>query len=280
MRKNRPLAKTWLLFWILWLTPAVAHAVPQTLPAQLTLGVRVPGQAVLTLGTAPASVSVVDGAVSFGEPLTIAAGAVEQTAAVVVPITGTTALASLSFQAVRNQAGFATQTLPGAPSFSCGVGGGDVCLGIGPQLSMGLSGTLNLVLVPNVVQSPVDLAAAGVGVGGSATGTALLLPLSIQAAPWVAGSAFVATGGGGVTSWFGTATGDLDSFEATITWSKVAAISFVSPTYVELGDFVVPLFFTLGIAFVPEPSSAVLLVGAAGLWLCARRRHRRTADTE
>jgi hypothetical protein len=264
--------RVWWVALLVSLAATATQAAAQPLPVELALGVHVPGQGILTLGTAAGSVSVVDGAVSFGEPLTIAAGAIGQTTPVVVPVTTTTALASISFQSVVNQVGFATQTLSGAASFYCGPSAADACLGIGPQLSMGLSGALNLALVPNVIQSPVDLAAAGVGVGGAVTGTALMLPLRIQAAPWVAGSAFVATGGGGSTSWSGTATGEQTNFDATITWSKVSSIMFVSPTYVELGDTVVPLFFTLGITFVPEPTSAVLLAGALGLALCIRRR--------
>lgn len=262
------------------LLPAVAHALPQTLAAEFSLGVRVPGQGVVALGTATGSVSVLDGAVSFGEPLGIAAGAVSQTAAAAVPVTSTTALASVSFQSLRNRTGLATQTLSGIAGYSCGIHAGPACIGFGPQLSMGLSGTLNLVLLPNVIQSPVDLAAAGVGVGGSLTGNALMLPLEIQAAPWVAGSAYVSTGDGGATSWLGTITGEQTNFDTTITWSRVSSVTFVSPAYVALGDTVVPLFFTFGIAFVPEPGTALLLAGAAGLWLCVRRRDRGSPRAE
>jgi hypothetical protein len=189
--------------------------------------------------------------------IVIPAGLVALTAKVVVPVTATTAITSLSAKVISNQAGTlslggATAQLPGeiCPSGlpSCNAGGA-----IGG--AMGLTGAVNVVLVPMVVVIPVDLNAALVGQGGSTN-----VPFIFDAAAWTSGTAIVTTPNGTVVT-FGT--GSIGG----------SSVTFVTPTYVSALGNLLPLFTTLTLSFVPEPGTLLLLgAGVAGLVVIGRRR--------
>ncbi len=158
---------------------------------------------------------------------------------------GTFSLGGLTGQA-------AGEACPPGPRQACNVGGG-----IGGLL--GLSGGLNVHLIPGVVVLPLDLDAMRVGQGGFA-GTA---PTSAyDAAGWTTRTGLVNTG--------------------TATLSQVAsspapgfALQLVSPTYVGFLGNTLPIFATLTISgtVLPVPEAAPLaLLGAALLVIVLGRR--------
>ncbi|NNL67946.1 MAG: hypothetical protein HKP30_16985 [Myxococcales bacterium] len=197
-----------------------------------------------------------------GSTVSIPAGAVSLTAPLVVPVTGFTGIQSLSASSLGNLSGTfslggVTNQLPGevcptGPFFGgCTVGGG-----VGG--AMGLTGVLDIVIVPSAVTFPLDLATLGVGLGGTA-----MAPFSVNAAGWTTRTGRIGTGSA-TSSRVGQGGGPLQ---------------LVTPTYVMGGGNLLPLFATLTLTNVtlpvPEPGGLLMLAaGCVGFfcWLAGRGR--------
>jgi hypothetical protein len=231
-----------------------ANAAPVLRTVNATMSVAIQGlDAIGITGTGTVTVDTVTGTI------VIPAGLVNLTAKVVVPVTASSAITSLSAKVISNQAGTlsvggATGQLPGevcpAGLPACVAGGG-----VGGK--MGLTGGINVVIVPMVVVIPVDLNDALVGQGGSTN-----IPFSIDAAAWTTGVGIVTTPNGTVPI---TGTGSIGG----------SMVTFVTPTFVSALGNLLPLFTTLKLDFgaVPEPGTLLLLgAGVAGLIVVGRRR--------
>jgi hypothetical protein len=212
--------------------------------------VSLPGSGTVSVDTATGTVSVPSGLISLPSP-------------VVIPVTTTTAIASISAATLANQAGtfsFGGGSVPGEicpPAANSACVGGDLYGG-----QMGLFGTINIAIIPNIVVIPFDLDALGVGVGGSASPT-----ITADAAPWTAGTAQVRS-----------AYGTFLLSGSTYTGSQPGVLTLVTPTYISALGNLLPVFVSLSLEFeipVPEPTTGLLLLaaGVAGA-LAARRRPR------
>ncbi len=246
----------------------VASAAPVTTPIALSLTFE---------GIAPISVSGVatvdvTGCLCFDQ-LHVAAGAIALGAPVTIPVTSTTAISQLRVSRLSNQSGTfsrfwtASQT---AYDEACGLAGpgvGEAC-NDGDWIGglMGLTGTIHVSVIPNVVVVPVNLNSLRVGQGGAATSGAF----SVDAAGWSVGTGLVNMGDRVVAG--------------TGSWSRsVTGLTFVTPTYVSMLGVEMPTFGSLRLDNVhmfgvPEPGSVVLMaIGVAGLLLSGRQRNRRSA---
>ena len=220
--------------------PAVAAPTPVT--ATLRIDVR---------GLAPVSVSNPGTIDITAGVLTVPAGLVSLPGTLVVPVTGVSSVTSLSVTGVGNLAGTfsvggVTAQAPGevcpgglAPAgtlggLACNVGGG-----LGGV--MGLTGNIEVPIVPGVVVIPLNLAALKIGLGGSQTA-----PFLVDAAAWSAGSGLLNTGVNTLTTHGSTAPG---------------FFQLVTPTFVVSGGNTLPIFssFTLQ---VPEPVAGLLIASA------------------
>lgn len=223
-----------------------------------TLTIEITGlEAIVIPGSGTVDVAP-DGSIS------LAAGFVSATN-LLVPVTSTTAVYSLTASFLGNQAGtFSPLGASAVPDGVCGPGeplSGQACVGGGGLGgALGLSGILNVVIVPSFVVFPLDLDGLQVGQGGAGN-----MPFTYDAAPWTTGTARVNLGGsppyGGVLTTTGSHAG--------------TSLTLVTTTFVAACGNLLPVFASLEITGIPEPGMAGLLAaGAAGLALAVGRRRR------
>ena len=228
-----------------------AQAAP--VPTGIILGVSIQGLAPITLaGVTTVSVT--------GSTLSIGAGAITLPAPLVVPVTGTTAINSLTAVKLSNLAGTfsAGGVTAQAPGELCGGGpaAGTACnVGGGVGGTMGLTGTIAVHVIPNIVVIPVNLNAALLGQGGATN-----QPFTFDAAAWTTRTGLVNTGNNtvGLTG-------------------SVGPLTLVTPTFVLALGNLLPIFGTLTLTNsggpLPEPGGLVLiLAGIAGIALLRGRR--------
>lgn len=236
---------------------APASAAPVGATATLTVGVQ---------GFAPVSVAGAGTVDLTGGVLTVPVGLVTQIGTIVVPVTGTTAIDNFSLVGLSNLS--ATFSVGGvtaqSPSEICTGGGpnangsgGNACnVGGGVGGIMGLTGTLRLHIIPNIVVLPFNLARVRVGRGGSTNA-----PYLIDAAAWTTRTALVNTG--------------VNVRATTIGSSGAGSFTLVAPTYISGCGIILPMFaaLTIQLSDVPEPGVWVLswfaLLGVH--WLTRKR---------
>ncbi|MGH0033787.1 MAG: PEP-CTERM sorting domain-containing protein [Myxococcota bacterium] len=236
--------------------PEPAEALFVSRPVDATLTIAIPGVEPFNL-TSAGHVSVEVGTGSIAVP----AALVTLPSATIVPVTTTTAIASVTATHLANQAGtfswgganLSGELCPPAADSAC-VGG----TGFGGQLA--LSGTVAVHIIPDIVVIPIDLDNARIGQGG-----AVSTPLSFDAAPWTTGAGQVRTASG---TFLLSGTNDLGSVPNQLT--------LVTPTYVSAVGFIAPVFLELTLEFeapvVPEPSTGTLLAAGCAAALGLRRR--------
>jgi hypothetical protein len=236
----------------------VAQAAP--VPTTATLGVAIQGLAPLTVaGSGTVTVS--------GNTVIVPAGLVSLVGTIVVPVTGSTAINTLSIMTLSNLSGTfslggvtaqlgsevcgsANPAANGSSGIGCNTGGG-----IGGV--MALTGTVFVNIIPNIVVIPVNLNTALIGQGGSTNN-----PFLFDAAAWSTGTGLVNTGVNILPATTGTG----------------SPFTLVSPTFVSALGNLLPIFATLRlndvhIGGVPEPGSLLLIgTGFAGLALLGSRR--------
>ncbi len=246
-----------------------ANAAPMARSADLQATVAVEGVSAIDLVVDDVVVMVDDA----NGTLQLAAGVLQLTTPVVVPVTATTAIAQISATVVSNVAG--TFSLGGAasqaPAEICATGmpaPGEACV-VGGGLGgvMGLEGIVNIVIGQNVT-IPVFLDDARIGRGGSTS-----VPFDFDAAAWTTGTGVIGVNAAGTTTFLsiqganaGTGLGD--------------SITLVTPTFVSAIGQLLPVFTQLKITFtdagpVPAPGPLLLLGSAiAGLAGLGRQRKR------
>lgn len=217
---------------------------------------------VFVQGLAPVTVAGTGTVDITGGVISVSAGLVSAPAPIVVPVTGVSAITSLSLLGFSNLSGVfsvggITAQTPGEVCPGGVAGPGAACnLGGAVGGVMGLTGVINVNVIPNVVVIPVNLGAAQLGQGGS-----LNAPFSFDAAGWTTGTALLHTGvNTQATTGFGTASG----------------LQLVSPLFVSACGNLYPIFASLtmtGLTAVPEPMLWVSVwLGLFGLVWVSRKR--------
>ena len=252
-----------------------ASAAPVVRPANFIISIAIQGLAPITLtGSGNATVD------SATSGIALAAAAISLTADVVVPVTATTVVKQVTAKkGIANKAGTfreflassggVTTQLPGELCGGGGKGPGKACNeGGGLGGKMGITGTVNVSVIPGVVVIPVNLNAAKIGQGGATNA-----PFTIDAAGWSTGDGVVQLPNGVLITQAGATGGN--------------TITLVTPTFVSALGNLLPIFTSLTITFtdglglpafvtsphVPEPGTLLLLgSGIAGLLLLGRRR--------
>ena len=164
---------TGLLACLLLALPASATAAPISRPAQLEFSVFMQIDQGVTLAVTSTATVTVD---PVAETLAIGAGALVQTEPVIIiPLSGPTAIGSLTATGIQNltgtfQFGGVTSQAPSeicptplVEGEACNVGGS-----LGGQL--GIVGTINVHIIPNIVVIPLKLGEMKIGIGGVASG--------------------------------------------------------------------------------------------------------------
>jgi hypothetical protein len=246
-----------LLLALACLLASPASAAP--VGANATLSIFMPGLGAATV-VGSGSVDVAGGAI------TVPAGLVGVAGPLIVPVTGTTAVDSLSLAGIANLAGaFSVGGVTAqTPSEICpggrapaGPAGGSACnVGGGLGGVMGLTGTIFVNVIPNIVVIPVALDVLQLGQGG-----VLNAPFSVDAAAWTTGTALLNTGVNthGYTGYSAFAGG--------------GTFQLVSPLYVMACGNILPIISTLTLELVPEPAAWVSLwLGVLGIVFLTRRR--------
>ena len=229
---------TGLLACLLLALPASATAAPISRPAQLEFSVFMQIDQGVTLAVTSTATVTVD---PVAETLAIGAGALVQTEPVIIiPLSGPTAIGSLTATGIQNltgtfQFGGVTSQAPSeicptplVEGEACNVGGS-----LGGQL--GIVGTINVHIIPNIVVIPLKLGEMKIGIGGVASGN-----FTTDPAAWTLGQGKVR---------LPPPTFTYSAFQTTYTYSGALAagaetISLVSPTRIQaLGNQLQPIFF-------------------------------------
>ncbi|MBW2315034.1 MAG: hypothetical protein JRH10_12645 [Deltaproteobacteria bacterium] len=244
-----------LLAAFLVATPASAAPIS----GNVTVSITIQGLTPVTVGGS----GIVD---ITGGVISVSAGLVSAPGPILVPVTGVTAVDSLSLVGFSNLSGvFSVGGITAqAPGEVCpgGVATGGALTGVACNLGgavggvMGLTGTLNVNIIPNIVVIPFNLAVVQLGQGGS-----LNSPFFIDAAGWTTGTGLLNTGvNTHATTGFGTASG----------------FQLVSPLFVAACGNLLPVFasFTMtGLTAVPEPAVWISIwLGLLGVVTLTRRK--------
>ena len=271
----------------------VANAAPVARSATLSLTLTIQGLPGIVVGGGVGTVTVD----TVANTLAVGAGQIQQTAPITIPVTASTAIASVKGTGVDNFAatfsiGGGSVTSPAtelpcpsasppAPGIGC-VGGA----GLGGQ--MALSGTIFAVIVPMLVTVPVPLVNAQMGVGGFNRIPNTPAGFLFDAAPFTTGVAKVGYTASSKTTWMGAFMSNPLTVTYTMSWVSVGSstgandglgagatgsITLVSPTYLSALGNLLPVWTVLNIHFIPEPGTLLLLgAGIGGLVLVGRRR--------
>jgi len=196
----------------------------------------------------------------------VPAGLVSAPMTLVIPVTTSTTIDSLSFVGVANLAG--AFSLGGVtaqlPSEACpggiapaGLAGGLACnVGGGIGGVMGLTGTLNVNIIPGVVVIPLPLDGFRLGQGGSTNAVFL-----VDAAAWTTDVALLNTGV------------NTSAYTGVSAFAGGGALQLVSPLFAQACGNILPIISTLTLSFVPEPAAWVSLwLGVLGIVALTRKR--------
>ena len=241
-------------------------AVAEPVEGKITLEVEVQGLAPVGI-TSPGSVDVT------GSTISIAAGAVTQGDPIVVPVTGSTAIQSITAVNIANLAGtFSVGGLTAQlPAEVCAAApAGEGCNeGGGVGGAMGITGSVIVQVIAMVVEIPVNLNGAGVGQGGE-----VLTPFTFDNGGWTTGLAFVRTNDPAAeptpSAQFVFAGGE------ALTADGGPGVSLVTATFLSALGNILPVIGRLIVPVpAPEPGAVLQIVaGAGGLLLVGFLRRR------